>query len=406
MRGLFGSIAAGLSTKATDISNYTWTALLGGVNSTSGVAVNLRSALKVSTVLACARVIAEGIAQQPFKVYRALDERTTKPATDHPVYALLARRPNDWMTAFEMREMMTLHAVLLGDAYAYIGRGQGRIVELIPLVPSFVLPRQSLEYGLTYEVTDMAGGVTTLPRESVLHVRGATWNGYRGLDIIEMARDAIGLSIATEETHASLHANGAQPGGILSVKSALKKDARDRLKEAWQQHQAGIRNKFRTAVLDMDATWTPMAMTGVDAEHIATRAFQIEEICRFMRVFPQMVGHSDKTATFASADAFFQAHVTHSLMPWGVRWEQTVARDLLSDDPKLFARLNFSSLLRGDNATRGEFYLRALGGARAETAWMTRNEVRALEEMDPIEGGDTLPEPVAPQADPQKGSAA
>jgi HK97 family phage portal protein len=120
-----------------------------------------------------------------------------------------------------------------------------------------------------------------------------------------LAREAIGLAIATEETHASLHANGAQPGGVLAVKGKLDKEARERLKAAWQAFQGGVANRFKTAVLDVDAEWKPLSMTGVDSQHLETRRFQIEEICRAMRVFPQLVMHSDKTSTFASAEQFF-----------------------------------------------------------------------------------------------------
>jgi HK97 family phage portal protein len=158
---------------------------------------------------------------------------------------------------------------------------------------------------MTYNVSDLEGKITTLTAENVLHLRGPSWNSYLGLDAVQLAREAIGLAIATEETHASLHANGAQPGGVLAVKGKLDKEARERLKTAWQAFQGGVANRFKTAVIDVDAEWKPLSMTGVDSQHLETRRFQIEEICRAMRVFPQLVMHTDKTSTFASAEQFF-----------------------------------------------------------------------------------------------------
>ncbi len=288
------------------------------------------------------------------------------------------------------------HAVMTGNAYAYIGRGGGEIQELIPLTPNRVRAIQSIDYGIEYHVTDMAGGVAVLQRENVFHLRGPTWNGYLGMDAVHLAREAIGLSIATEETHSRLFANSAQPGGVLSLKGELSKESKERLKVRIAEQQEGLHNRFKSLVLDQEATWQSMSMTGVDSQHLETRRFQIEEVCRALRVFPQMVMHSDKTSTFASADAFFLAHVLHSLLPWITRWEHTIERDLLGDDDSLLAKFNVNGLLRGDAASRADFYLKALGGARAETAYMTRNEVRELEDMDPIEGGDTLPVPSAP----------
>lgn len=384
--------------KTTDISAYTWTELLGQGGSKAGVTVNVDTALRVSTVFACARVLAEGVAQLPLKVYRTTETplgATRVPATDHPAFDILYRRPNDWMTSFELREQMMFHAVLCGNAYAYIGWGgrPSRIVEIIPLVPSRVTAVRGTDYSMTYRVSGLDGKTTTLPQENVLHIRGPSWDGYLGLDAVRLAREAIGLAIATEETHASLHANGAQPGGILTIKGKLDEPSRERLKLAWAA--MGSANKFKTAVVDMDSDWKSMAMTGVDSQHIETRRFQIEEICRAMRVFPQMVMHSDKTSTFASAESFFLAHVTHSLMPWITRWEHTLEHALFDDkDKDLIVKFNVNGLLRGTPTERFTAYQTVLGGARPETAWMTRNEVRELEDLDPIDGGDKLPEPV------------
>jgi HK97 family phage portal protein len=234
------------------------------------------------------------------------------------------------MTGFEFFETLTLHALFTHGGFAQIARNaKGEVIELFPLMPNMVTVVAGGLGEVFFDVSDGAGNKTRLPREAVLHIRGPSWDGYRGLDTVHQAREALGLAIATEETHAALHANGARPAGVLSVQGTLDPAARERLKAAWNAAQGGVRNAFKTAVLDMAATWTPMTQTGVDAQHIELRKHQIEEVCRAFRVFPQMVGHSDKTSTFASAESFFLAHVVHTLTPWVERWEQVCERDLL-----------------------------------------------------------------------------
>ena len=391
MEGLFGALASGLrrhETKAADVPGLTWSALFGQQNSRAGVSVNVDSALKVSTVFACLRVLADGIAQVPLKLYREKADGSKELAKDHPAYRLLSRRPNEWMTSFEFRQVMMFHAVLLGNGCAYIGRIRGEPRELIPLVPGSFTIDQAADYTLTYRVTDLGGRTTVLPRKDVFHLRGPSWTGTAGLDALQVAREAVGLAIATEQTHAALHANGTQPGGVLSVKGSLDDAARARLKEAWAQYQGGLQNRFKTAVLDMDSTWTPLAMKGVDSEHLDTRRFQIEEICRDLKVFPQMVGYADKTATFASAEAFFLAHVIHTLAPWIENWEQSLARDLFPDEDDIVAKFSLQGLLRGDNTARANFYASGI-----TNGWLTRNEARRFEDLNPIDG---LEEPLLP----------
>ncbi len=389
MRGLFGGIADGIESKTTDISALSWEKLLGTPSSKAGVSVNIDTSLKVTTVLAAARVLMNGVAQIPLKLYEEKPDGSKVPAKKHPVYKLLWRRPNEWQTSFEFRQVMMLHAVLQNNAYAWIGRGGTRrqVVEIIPLCGK-VVPKQADDYTLTYEVHDRHGVVGTYPREQIMHLRGPSWNGIAGLDAIQLAREAIGLAIATEETHAKLHSQGARPGGLISVEGELKSPARARLRAALEERVEGLQNAFKTLVLDQNAKWFPFAMSGVDSQHLETRRFQIEEICRALGVFPQMVGYADKTATFASAEAFFLAHVVHSLQPWIENWEQVLARDLFPDEDNLVAKFSVQGLLRGDNKARAELYATGI-----VNGWLTRNEARGFEELNPLPG---LWEPLVP----------
>lgn len=396
MSGFLASILDGApSRRSADMFGDLWSLLIGGgIESKSGVAVTADEALRCSTVLACVRVLAEGIAQVPFRLYQPKQGgRGSELAKGHPVYRLLAHRPNPWQTPFEWRETMMIHAVLTGNGISFKNRVNGVVRELIPLVPGQVAVEQQPDYTLTYRITFASGEYLVLGSEDVVHIRGPSWNSYVGMDAIRLAREAIGLAVALEETHARLHKNGARPGGILTTDGGarLHKDQIDQIREAWQQVQGGLSNSWKTAILAGGLKWTQMSMTGVETEHLSTRRFQIEEICRDLKVFPQMVGHSEKTATYASAEAFFQAHVTYSLQPWAERVEQACDRDLLSEQEVvdgLYCAHTFNGLLRGNAESRAKYY-----GAGIKDGWLTRNEARIEEDLDPLEGLDV---PLAP----------
>jgi HK97 family phage portal protein len=390
--------------KAVDASDLTWTALLGQPASKAGVAVNIETALRASTVFACCRVLGEGVAQLPLNLFEIIGN-SKKLATNNPLFNILALRPNDFMTSFEFRETMMYHAVLTSNAFAYIGRGGiGKTIqELIPIYSPVRIDRDK-NWNITYWIEGPDGESVPFTQQEIFHLRGPSWNGYVGMDAVKLARESIGLAIATEETHARLFANGAKPGGVLSVEGTLGKENREALKARIAEMQEGLHNNFKTLVLDQNAKWMTMAMTGVDSQHLETRRFQTEEVCRALRVFPQMVMSSDKVSTFASAEQFFIAHVTHSLMPWVKRWEEKIGHSLLGAADNLEAKFATAAIMFGDAAARSTYYQNALGGARGETAYLTRNEVRSIESallgisFDPLEGGDDLPTATPPAA--------
>jgi HK97 family phage portal protein len=367
-----------------------WSRIDGGLSSKAGPPVNWQNALRVSVAFSCARVLAEGIAQIPLKLMQEETNGGSRAAREHPLYQILARRPNDWMTSFEFRETMMFHAIFAKGGYAIINRSGGKVKELIPVMPECIRIEQNSDASLTYWVKMLDGTQRPFPKSSIFHLRGPSWNGVEGLDVIDLAREALGLAIATEETHARFHKNGAKAAGIISMDGELKAEGRAALKKAFQDATTGG-NAYKTLVLDQGAKFSQMSMTGVDSQHLETRRHQIEEVCRFMRVFPQMAGYSDKTSTFASAEQFFIAHVVHSLGPWNERWEQSLDRDLLTKQEiaqRYFTKLSVQGLMRGDVTSRSSFYASAI-----TNGYMTRNEVRALEDLNPIEG---LEEPLIP----------
>lgn len=372
-----------------------WLDFFGARTSKAGVPVSWERALDVSTVFACIRVIAEGVAQVPLRVMKELPNgKGSVPATDHPLYKVLNSKPNPWQTSFALRETMIFHLALTGNAFFYKNIVRGKVKELIPIDPGCVAITRNDDYSLTYTISDLAGRSMTLPQEMIWHIRGPSWDTWRGLDAVRQAREAIGLTIATENTQAEMHANGMQASGVYSTDNKIDPEKYKQI-QAWIAAQVGGANRHKPFVIDSGFKWTPQTMTGVDAQHLETRKFQIEEICRSFRVLPPMVGHSGQAMTFASAEQIFLAHVIHTLMPWIVRIEQSIDNDLLDgdDDEAYFAKFNVNSLLRGAHKDRGEYYAKALGAGGAP-AWMTQDEVRYEEDLN-AQGGEAakLPKP-------------
>lgn len=393
MAGIMSAVAAGLSRKATTYELGTlWEYVFGnGSPSKSGVFVTPEEALRCTTALACVRALSDGIAQSDWGIYkRSPDGRGLVEARDHPLWRVLHRQPNSWMTSFEFREAMMVHATLTGNGIAYINRVRGRVTELIPFTPGQVAIEQLPDYRMRYRVTLPNSEYKVLEQSDVLHIRGKSWNTYEGLDTLRMAREAIGLSVATEETHARYHANGARPGGVLSSDSRLTKEQVEAIKAQWQATYGGTANDGRTAVLGSGLKWQQIAMTGVDAQHLETRRFQIEEVCRGMGVYPAVIGHSDKASTYASVESFFLQHVRLSLAPWATRFEQACDRDILSDREKAEGyetNIDLRGLERGDTRARMEYYASGI-----TNGWLTRNEARVEEGFNPLSG---LDEPLA-----------
>lgn len=361
--------------------------------SKSGQSVTVANALKVATVLACVRVISEGVAQVPFKLLRR-DGRNKMEAYDHPLWDILHRKPNDVTTSFGFRETLVIHAALTGNGYAFINRGTGgRVLELINIEPGAVRVELSDTMGVRprYFITGRTGGSREFPAETILHIQGPSWNGIAGMDAIRQAREAIGLAIATEEAHARLHSNGARPGGLLSVEGALQDEQYKKLRKWIEDNYQGGENAYRTMIMDRSAKFVPMAMSGVDAQHLETRRFQIEEICRIFRVMPIMVCSNDKASTYAGAEQNFLAHVVHTLGPWFERIEQAIDCQLLTAAERkagYYAKLEERGLLRGALKDTAE-YLYKLAGIGI----MTRNEAREMLDLNPLAD---LDEPLTP----------
>ncbi|MEW6023590.1 MAG: phage portal protein [Pseudomonadota bacterium] len=360
----------------------------GGGAMIAGVHVNARTALEVSTVLACVKVIADGCATPKFEVFEEKSDGTRERAVKIPEYRLLSRRPNEWQTSFEWRRQMTIHAALTGAALSIKVRGpNNRIRELIPVEPGRWDVQRISRYELVYRCWDEFGLIGTFSPDDVFLLNGVQWDWVKSLDAVKLARSAIGLAMATEQSQVAMHKNGLRPSGVYTVDKVLTEEQHTRM-TAWIKRFAGSSRTGDPLVLDNDAKWTPTAQTGVDAQHVETRRLQIEEICRGYAVFPIMVGHSDKSATFASSEAFFAAHVKHTLAPWHTAWTQRTDEMLLDGDGPLFAEFDTRYLTEGPMAARAQW-----ARTMIELGVYTRNEIREREGMDPLPG---LDEPLTP----------
>ncbi len=361
----------------------------GGTSSgIAGVHVSEKTALQVSTVLACVKVISEGCSTPDLHVFRDTKSGKQERATNIPEYRLLARRPNEWQTSLEWRKMMTLHACLAGKGLSIMVRGaNGRVQELLPVPPGNWAEERISRYEVRYTVRDEWGIVGVFEPADVFVINGLQWDPFTTLPAVKLAANAIGLTIATERSQQAMHTNSLKPSGVYSVEGSLNEEQHSRL-TAWIKKKAGLAHVGEPLILDRAAKWISTAMTGVDAQHVETRRLQIEEVCRVFGVFPIMVMHSDKSATFASSEAFFSAHLIHTLMPWHKAWTQRLDETLLDGSGPLYAKFDTRYMRTGAIKDRAQW-----SRTMAEMGIYTRNELREEEGKDPLPG---LDEPLTP----------
>ena len=370
-------------------SRYAFT--MGG--SSSGKFVTERSAMQMTAVYACVRILSEAIAGLPLHTYRYKDGGGKEKAVDHPLYQLLHDEPNPEMSSFVFRETLMTHLLLWGNAYAQIIRnGKGEIIALYPLMPNKMTVSRDDKGQLYYtyqksqeELPKDNRQTVVLAPSDVLHIPGLGFDGLVGYSPIAMAKNAIGLAIATEEYGSKFFANGASPSGVLEHPGTIKDP--ERLRESWQNTFGGSRNSNKIAVLEEGLKFTPIAISPNEAQFLETRKFQINEIARIFRVPPHMVGDLEKSS-FSNIEQQSLEFVKYTLDPWVVRWEQSIHRSLLTEDEKksYFVKFNVEGLLRGDYQSRMNGYATA-----RQNGWMNANDIRELENLDLIpaeEGGD------------------
>ena len=388
------SIFSGLFKSRDHPSNSTvgsrYAFYMGG--SSSGRSVTERSAMQMTAVYACVRILSEAIAGLPLHLYRYKEDGGKEKAIDHPLYLLLHDEPNPEMSSFVFRETLMTHLLLWGNAYAQIIRnGKGEIVALYPLMPNKMTVSRDDKGQLYYtyqksqeELPKDSAYTVTLHPSDVLHIPGLGFDGLVGYSPIAMAKNAIGLAIATEEYGAKFFANGATPGGLLEYPGTVKDP--DRIRESWSKGFSGG-NSHKIAILEEGMKYTPISISPEQAQFLETRKFQINEIARIFRVPPHMVGDLEKSS-FSNIEQQSLEFVKYTLDPWVVRWEQSIQRALLQTEEKkrYFVKFNLEGLLRGDYQSRMNGYATA-----RQNGWMSANDIRELENLDRIpaeDGGD------------------
>lgn len=355
-------------------------------NSSAGKNVNEQSAMQMTAVYACVRILAESVASLPLHLYSSNADGNKEKAKEHPLYFILHDEPNPEMTSFIFRETLMTHLLLWGNAYAQVIRnGKGEVVSIYPLMPNKMkVKRDNLTKEIIYEYYHEDGKVE-LSDFDVLHIPGLGFDGLIGYSPIAMAKNAIGMALATEEYGAKFFANGAQPGGVLEHPGIIKDP--ERVRDSWSQSFGGSSNSNKIAVLEEGMKYTPISISPEQAQFLETRKFQITEIARIFRVPPHMVGDLEKSS-FSNIEQQSLEFVKYTLDPWVLRWEQAMNRALISkkDKPSYFISFNVDGLLRGDYESRMNGYATA-----RQNGWMSANDIRTLENLDLIskeDGGD------------------
>ena len=360
----------------------TYSFLFGGTS--SGKAVNERTAMQTTAVYSCVRILAETIASLPLHTFKHTESGKEK-ATEHSIYHLLADEPNPEMTSFVFRETLMGHLLVWGNAYAQIIRdGRGKVIALYPLMPDRMTVDRA-DSGEIYYIYNKEGKQYYLRNYEVLHIPGLGFDGLIGYSPIAMAKNAIGMAIATEEYGASFFANGANPGGVLEHPGVVKDPAR--VRESWNSVYQGTKNANRVAVLEEGMKFQSIGIPPEQAQFLQTRKFQLNEIARIFRIPPHMIGDLDKSS-FSNIEQQSLEFVMYTLDPWVVRWEQAIKRALFSESEKkeYFVKFNVDGLLRGDYQGRMNGY--AVG---RQNGWLSANDIRELENLNRIPeelGGD------------------
>ena len=365
-----------------------WYGDAGGY-SAAGVHVTPHNALQVATVYNCVDILSKSIASLPLVTYYRLKKGGREEATDHPLYHLLKYQPNRFQTSFSFIQTMVGCLALRGNFYAEKFTGpDGQVRELFPLNPAHMRADMLKNRTLRFDYTADGAPAKYLQGE-LFRAHGLSSDGIRGLSVIEQVRETFGAAIQTQEYANRFFRNDARPGGILQADTPPDDKVRQANKDAWEKAHRGARNAHKVAIL-YGLKWQSVGMSNQDSQFLETRKFTGSQICGLFGIPPHMVGDLER-ATFSNIEHQDIGFYKHTVRPWLVNIEQAFKRDLILEED-VIVRFKIDGLLRGDTKARGEFYAKALG-AGGHQPFMTPNEVRSLEDLNPLEGGDELPQP-------------
>lgn len=350
----------------------------------SGAIVSPATAMRVPAVAGCVRAIAEAAGVLPVKLYKRLATTGKEPADSHPAYPLVHDDANGWTSASAFRTQLTQDALLYGGGYGWVNRVDGKPYELIRFAPETVTVEVDKATSEPSYRVQTASGITTYGWADIIHISAPSVDGKTGIAPISSGREAIALALVLELHASKLFGAGARPNGILKAPEKLNDEAMASLKDSWSKQAAG-----GTAVLENGITWEQVTLKSTDAQFAELREAQTLEICRLFRVPPVFIQDYSRM-TWNNGEGANRAFLQHCLSFWLQQWESAYRRVLLTDDERKTLDFDFvlDDLLRADTAARFAAYSQAI-----TSEWLSANEVRALENRPPREGGDTYQNP-------------
>ena len=394
---IFSSIARGLTpgvrrSGSLGVPSYGMIPPLGSIPSATGLLISQATAMTVSTVYACVTLVASDLARCTPRLKRKLPDDSEEEVLDHPLVPLL-KKPNRQQSWFEFAEQMQAGKLLRGNAYAAIRRdSRGNPIELIPINPDAVMVLEAGDGSIFYQVNRiglwqmsmLADFPVSIPSEDMLHIRGLTFNSLVAASTIGLGRDSIGLAMGQEQQAARWMANSARKSGVLETPNKLSEVAYERLKTSWNDFSSGIHNIGKTAILEDGVKYSSLSLTSVDLEFLASRNFQVNDVCRWFRVPPYKVGVGEKH-TVKSLPEQNQEYVSGTIAPEFDRWEARFGFTFELEADGVFLDFDETDLLRADINTRYNTYrIGILSG------FITPNEARRGEGAPPKAGGDQL----------------
>lgn len=390
--------SVGLQRRSSPASPDYWVAKFfgGGGESITGAKVNETSAPSWTPIMSGMRFLSETIAALPFDVYQRTGNRGKKDLPDHPV-ARLMRNPNPEQDGFQFIELAQSHLTLWGNSYSQIiWNGGMEPIELWPINPDRVQMKRDRLGNIVYQINlpgDSLSSVSTprsIPAEDMLHVRGFSRWGLIGERMSDVHRETIGLGLATEEFAARFFGKGANPSGVLEHPGVLSKEAALRLRESTDKASAGLTNAHRTMLLEEGMKWHQVTVDPEKAQFLELRTFQIQEAARILRIPPHLL-YDLSRATFTNIEHQGTEVVIYTLLAWVKRWEARLNKTLISDKMKntVYTKFNLNGLMRGDSQARAAFY-----ASGRNNGWLSVNDIRELEDMNPVPDGDEYLQPV------------
>ncbi len=380
---ILGAFRSSPNNPSTSLANpASW--MFDGSASKTGIAITEDSAMRLSAVFGAVRVISETIASLPWEVKQDAGDNT-RSASAHPINKLI-HHPNGMMTDFNFREVCQAHLCLHGNAFIAIRRNEaGQPVKLIPVHPD----RVEVKVYKDEKFYTIDQGKETFDDTEMIHILGLSFDGIIGKSVIESARESIGLGLAADQFGGSFFGNGANVSAVLTHPGKLSDEAYKRLMASWQRRYSGLDNSHKTAILEEGMNLTKVSISPSESQFLETRKFGVEDIARFFRIPLAYLGSLENSSTRANIEEQGIQFQRNTILPWVKRWEAEFNRKLFPGQEDYFIRMNMDGFLRGDISSRYSSYATA-----RQWGWMSVNDIRKYESLDPIDGGDVYLQPL------------